>query len=116
MLWNTNSFQLVSSSCDFSITCFLQSIEGIFFWAFSGIYGLHYRANKLLMVEELGSIRDGWFGPWCIRGISMKSYIFMKGALLLAILMPWLSFGILLINRPWWTFLYGGRLHVVKER
>ena len=33
VLWNTNSFQLVSSSCgDFSITCFLQSVEGGLYW------------------------------------------------------------------------------------
>jgi len=39
VLWNTNSFQ---SSCgDFSITCFLQSVERSFFWAFTGIYGPH---------------------------------------------------------------------------
>ena len=69
VMWNTNSFQLVSSSCgDFSITCFLQSVEGSRLWAFTGIYGPHDRANKLLMLEELGRIRDGWNGPWCIGG------------------------------------------------
>ena len=44
VLWNTNSFQ--SSSCgDFSITCFLQSVERSFFWAFTGIYGPHSLIN-----------------------------------------------------------------------
>jgi len=69
VMWNTNSFQLVSSSCgDFSITCFLQSVEGSRLWAFTGIYGPHDRANKLLMLEVLGRISDGWNGPWCIGG------------------------------------------------
>jgi len=40
VLWNTYTFQLISSSCgDFSITCTLQMRDDSFSWAFTDIYG-----------------------------------------------------------------------------
>ena len=99
VMWNTNSFPLVSSSCgDFSITCFLQSIEGSFLWAFTGSYGPHDRANKLLMLEELGRIKDGWNGPWCIGGDFNEILHFHERSPGNSLLMPWLIFGILLTS------------------
>ena len=66
VLWNTKSFQLVSSSCgDFSITCILQMVDGNFFWAFTG---MHDRDDKLRMLDELGSVRDRWTGPGVYGG------------------------------------------------
>jgi len=42
VLWNTNTFHLISSSCgEFSVTCILQMRDGSFSWAFTGIYGPH---------------------------------------------------------------------------
>jgi len=106
VLWNTNSSQLVSSSCgDFPITCFLQMGDGSFFWAFTGIYEPHDRVDKLRMLDELGHVRDGGNGPRCMGGISMKSCILIDRARVFALPMPWLSFGILSINRPQWIFL-----------
>ena len=42
--------------------------DGNFSWAFTGIYGPHAKVDKLRMLEELGQVRDGWSGPWCIGG------------------------------------------------
>ena len=69
VLWDTNTFQLISSSCgEFSITCILQMGDDSFSWAFTGVYGPHTRGDKLRMLEELGRVRDGWSGPWCLGG------------------------------------------------
>ena len=64
VLWNKNSFQLVSSFCgEFSITCTLQLVDGSISWAFTGVYGPHVRVDKLRMWEELRGIRDEWSYP-----------------------------------------------------
>lgn len=69
VLWNKNTLYLVSSSCsEFSITCFLQMVDGSFSWGFTGVYGPHARVDKLRMWDELSRIRDGWSGLWCIWG------------------------------------------------
>jgi len=69
VMWDRNSFNLVSSSCgDFSITCLFQMMGGDFEWAFMGVYGPQSRFDKLRMWEELQSTRDGWSGPWCVAG------------------------------------------------
>ena len=59
VLWNKNSFQLISSFCgEFSITC-LQMGDGSTTWAFTGVYGPSVRVDKLKMWDELRRIRDG---------------------------------------------------------
>jgi len=61
VLWNTNTFQLISSlSGGFSIIRFLQ-MNSSFSWAFTGIYGPHVRADKLRMLEvlEMGGLTPG---------------------------------------------------------
>jgi len=38
----------VSSSCgEFSISCFLQMVDGSFSWAFFGVYGPYIRVDNL---------------------------------------------------------------------
>ena len=69
VLWNKNSFRLISSFCgEFSITFFLQMGNGSTTWALTGVYGPPVRVDKLRMWDELRRIRDGWYGPWCIGG------------------------------------------------
>ena len=69
VMWNTNTFQLISSSCgEFSITCILQMRDDNFSWTFTGIYGPQARGDKLQMLDELRRVRDGWGGPWCLGG------------------------------------------------
>ena len=61
VLWNTNTLHLISSSNGgFLVTCLMQMRDGSPSWAFTGIYGLQARVDKLRMLEELGRVRDGW--------------------------------------------------------
>ena len=63
-MWDKNAFNLVSSSCgDFSITCIWRMIGDSFNWAFTGVYGLHTREDKLRMWDELQRVKNGWSGP-----------------------------------------------------
>ena len=88
VLWNANMFHLFDSLIgDFSITCFLHMRDGSVSWAFTGIYGPHVRTDKLRMLEELGSIRDRWSGPWCLGGVSMRYCMLTKEVLVFAPLM-----------------------------
>ena len=69
VLWNTNTVNLISSSSgEFSVTFLLQMRDGGPSWAFTGVYGPQARVDKLRMLEELGRVRDGWHGPWCLGG------------------------------------------------
>ena len=43
-------------------------LDGSITWAFTGVYGPQARDEKLRMLEELGRVRDGWPGPWCVGG------------------------------------------------
>ena len=67
MIWDKNTFNLVSSSKGkFSITCILQTVEGGFTWAFTGVYCPQARLDKLRFGEEVQQTRDGWLGLWCL--------------------------------------------------
>ena len=68
-MWDKNTFNLISLSCaEFSITCILEMVEGGFMWAFSGVYGLQPKLNKLRFWDEFHQTRGWWPGPWCIGG------------------------------------------------
>jgi len=64
-MWDRNSFNLVSSFGDFSITCLFQMVGGDFEWAFTGVYGPHTKLEKLRMWEGCAVREMG--GP--IRGV-----------------------------------------------
>jgi len=66
-MWGRSMFQLISSFCgEFLVTCILQLIDSGFMWTFTVVYGSHTRVDKLRFWEELGHIKYGWHGPWCI--------------------------------------------------
>jgi len=93
VMWDKNFFNLVSSSCgEFAITCLFQLVGRDFEWAFTGVYGSHTRFDKLRMWEELRYTRDGWFGSWCVRGISMKVCMVMREVPVSSHLTLWQNF------------------------
>ena len=65
--WDKSVFHFVFSFCgNFSITCILHMVKGGLVWAFIRVYRPHTRVDKLRFWEELGHIKYGWHGPWCI--------------------------------------------------
>jgi len=69
MMWDKNTFNLVCSfQGELSITCILQTVEGGFSWAFTGVYGPQAILDKLRFWEELQRTKDSWSGPWCLGG------------------------------------------------
>ena len=76
MMWDKNTFNLVSSSQgEFSITCIFQMVDRGFTWAFSGVYGPQDRADKLRFWRSFDELEMDGLDYGVSGEISMKFYI-----------------------------------------
>ncbi|XP_070020674.1 uncharacterized protein [Nicotiana sylvestris] len=63
-LWKCND----SHQGSFSITCFLDSLQEDFRWAFTCVYGPHTNAERKELWHELGAVRGIWTEQWVVGG------------------------------------------------
>jgi hypothetical protein len=53
---------------EFVVSCVVQDLITKFSWKFMVVYGSSYEDKKVVFIDELHKILDGWLGPWFIWG------------------------------------------------